>query len=222
MLKKCLAGLSVVLLAAGTLLAADGTWRFPVPTLGGLNSGDLIYAVNANNLSNKALTNTEGSVFLPAFVYCRGDTTNLTPTRVAASDWALARTATGGETINVICSLNSWLQRAASGVGIKIDSIAISYQVRDADLTSHSWGKIATVAYATNVSNVVGTDLASTPILDTVSRANPYLTTVNMASAAYFPSATNLALNVEWQAVLQNNGVYRLYGVQVNFTRTDH
>ena len=45
-------GLASVILVAGLLSAADNSWLFPVPTLGGLVTGALIYAQNANHLGN--------------------------------------------------------------------------------------------------------------------------------------------------------------------------
>ena len=52
MWKQLGVGLVAVLLVAGLLSAADNSWRFPVPTLGGLVAGDLIYARDRNNLGN--------------------------------------------------------------------------------------------------------------------------------------------------------------------------
>jgi len=225
MLKKLLTGLSVVLVAVGVLWAADGTWRFPVPGLGGLNAGDLIYAVDGNNLSNKALTNTDGSVFLQAFDVCRSDTTTqqngLIPVRVATSDWGLARTAAGAETINYVCNLDSWLQRVGTTTGIKVTSLGLVYEVRVANLTSHTFNGVNAVTYATGAASVVGADLNDAVTLRTEGTAN-YLSTITLTTPAFFPSAANKALNMEGTVVMANLGVFRLYGVNVSFTRTDH
>jgi len=164
---------------------------------------------------------TDGSIFIPAYQVCSSDNANLVKVRVAANDWALARTAGGAETFNVICPLDSWLQRTTAGKGIKINSIAIAYQVTTQALTSHTWGKVATVTYANNAANTVGADLATAPTLQTATQANPYVTSVAITTPAYLPSAANVSLTVEWQAVMQNLGVYRVIGVQVNFSRTD-
>ena len=47
-----LCSLVVVLLAAGLLSAANNSWNFPVPKLGGLTTGGLIYAQSQNALGN--------------------------------------------------------------------------------------------------------------------------------------------------------------------------
>ena len=164
---------------------------------------------------------TDGTVFIPAYKACASDNANLVKVRLAANDWALARTAGGAETFNIVCSLDSWLQRTTALKGVKITSIAVAYQVTTQALTSHTWGKVATVTYADNTANVVSADLATPPVLATATQANPYLTAAAIAVPAYLPAAANISLNVEWQAVMQNLGVYRVYGVQVNFSRRD-
>ena len=44
--------LSSILLVAGALWATTGTWSYPVPTLQGLVTGDVIYAGDPSHLSN--------------------------------------------------------------------------------------------------------------------------------------------------------------------------
>ena len=52
-MKKTLAIALLALLAVtGVLWATDATWRYPVPTLAGLNTGDVIVAADPNNLTN--------------------------------------------------------------------------------------------------------------------------------------------------------------------------
>lgn len=58
MWKHLCTSLAVILLAAGLLTAADNSWMFPVPTLGGLTAGDLIYARDSNNLGNISAVGT--------------------------------------------------------------------------------------------------------------------------------------------------------------------
>jgi hypothetical protein len=159
--------------------------------------------------------------FLPAYAYCKSDAVTIVPVRIAANDWAMARTAAGAETFNFVCTLNFDTQRTTALKGVKITSIAIVYQITVAALTSHTWGKLTTVAYANAAANVIGADLSTPPTLATLVQATPYVTQVAIAVPAYFPSATQIALNVEWQAVMANTGVYRLYGIQVNGNRTD-
>lgn len=163
---------------------------------------------------------TDGSVFLSALDVCKGDTTNLAVTRVAANNWALARTATAAETINYVCNLNSWLQRYGGTTGIKITSLALSYQITVLDATTHTGNGLKTVVYAHNTANTVGSALA-TITLATASTTNPYLTTITPTTAAYLPAAANTALTLDGTIVLATTGVFRLYGVQVNFTRAD-
>ena len=241
---------AVLALFVAGVLRADDTLNLPVATQGGLVTGDIIYARDANHLGNisavavgQVLTSqgagakpaysgtlpsalaspekTDGTVFLPAYKACWSDSANLILVRLAANDWALGRTAAGAETYNIVCSLDLDLQRTTSGKGVKINSIDVVYHITTADLTSHTWGKVATVTYANNAANVVSAAL-DTPIqLNTTARANPYVQNVVIATPAYLPSAKLITINVEWQAVMQNTGVYRVYGIAVNFSRTD-
>ena len=52
MLKKLALALTIVVLGVGVLWATDGAWRYPVPSLGVLTTGDVIYAQDANTLGN--------------------------------------------------------------------------------------------------------------------------------------------------------------------------
>ena len=167
---------------------------------------------------------TDGSVFLDALTYCKGDTATiqngLIPTRVAANNWALARTATAAETINYTCNINAWLQRAVSGGGIKITSMALSYGITT-DATSHTFNGWKNVTYANGSANRISSALTGTVTLSTASAANPYLTTITPTTAAFFPSAVNMASNIDATVVIATSSVFRLYGIQVNFTRVD-
>lgn len=166
---------------------------------------------------------TDAFVFIPAWGNCVGDTTNLTPVRVAASDWALARTATASETIQITCSLNSWLQRVGTTKGVKITGVRIHHQITVVALGAATWGKIATRGFANNTANALtGNDLATAPTLPIAVQTNPYLTSVAMASAAYLPANANQSIELEYAVLLQNTTVYRLYGLTVVFTRQDH
>jgi hypothetical protein len=164
---------------------------------------------------------TDVSIFVPAYKSCRSDAVTMLIVRLAANDWALARTAAGAETFNFICSLDLDLQRTTALKGVKITSIALVYQITVAALTSQTWGKVTTVTYANAAANVIGADLSTPPTLATLVQATPYVTQVAVAVPAYLPGATQITLNVEWQAVMQNTGIYRLYGVQINGNRTD-
>ncbi len=215
-------------LAVGDLLVADTTSSLgrlagvaagQVLTSGGVGAAPAYSATLPGALASPE--KNDGTVFLNATEFCSTDNANLVKVRVALNDWGLRRTAAGAETFNVRCNLTSWLQRTTAGKGIRIDSIALSYQITVQPLTSHTWGAVSSVTYANNTANVVSADLATPPVLNTAVQANPYLQAVTIAAPAYLPAAANIALNVEWQAVLQNGGVYTVYGVQVTFRRTD-
>ncbi len=183
-----------------------------------------------NSSALKNTEDTDGSIFLPATEFCRADSTNLVVTRVAANDWALARTATAsGEVFNIRCALDNWLQRYGGTHGIKITSISIVHSIRTTDLHRSTWGSLATVAYATGTGNNVGIDLANfatprgnnpAPLASAVT-TNPVLDIITPTTARYLPVAVARTLNVEWAVELNYNGVYRLYGLSVAFSRKD-
>lgn len=185
-------------------------------------SGSSGLTIGTSGELSQGTAHTDGGVFITAIEACRADSTNLTPTRVAASDWALARTASGGEVFNITCSLNSWLERVGGLKGIRITSIAIAHQITVQALNQATWGKVATVVHANNTANTIGSDLATPPTLPTATQANPYLTSVAIATPAYLPGSPNTNLSVEWSISMANTGVYRLYGLWVNYSRLDH
>jgi hypothetical protein len=171
---------------------------------------------------NPQVANADGYVFLAAPGNCVGDTTNLTPTRVAASDWALARTASAaaGEVINITCNLNSWLQRAGGTRGVKVTALKVYHQITVANLFAATWGKLATRGHANNTANTTsGADQATAPTLPTATQTNPYATTVAIASAKFLPAGTDTDLALEFSVELRNTSVYRLYGIGVSFSR---
>lgn len=163
-------------------------------------------------------SNVTMRTFYSALDSCRSDNALLIPVRVAANDFALARTAAGAETYNVNCPIKLPFQLTANK-GARIDSIEIAYQVTVAALTTHSFTNLATRTFTNNVANAVAQyGGAPTVTLATATQANPYLTTVTFA-APVFMNTDNTEVNVEWQAVMQNTGVYRVYGVMVNWTQ---
>lgn len=169
-----------------------------------------------------ALTGTGATTvhtsFLSAIDVCRSDNANLVAVRVAANDFALARTAAGAETFNINCPLQFDFQLLANK-GVRIDSVTIAYQVLTAALTTHTFTNMVTRAFANNVANAIAQyGGAPTVTLATATQANPYYTPVTFA-APVFMNANNTEVNVEWQAVMQNTGVYRVYGVFVNWTQ---
>ena len=174
---------------------------------------------------NPQVANADGYVFLPANGACIGSTTNLTPTRVAANDWALARTAASVETINITCSLNSWLQRmggshAAGGSrGVKITALTIHHQITTQDLLRATWNKLATRRFANNTANDIGPERAGAVTLPTATQTDPYATSVPITTALFLPILTGTDLNLDFSVETKASAVYRLYGIGVTFSR---
>lgn len=162
---------------------------------------------------------TTGVAFFPANTYCASDApTTLIPTQVAANDWALARTATGAETINLTCSLDLNLTRTTASKGIRVDGLSLAYQVTVAALTTHAAPTLRRTTYANNTANSIdATGLTLTGTLATATQTLPYLTALTISSASFQVTA-NTSLNLDWQAVLASTGVYRLYGVAATYT----
>lgn len=165
---------------------------------------------------------TDWIQWFPAITYCKGDTTNFTPTRVAQYDWALARTATGAETINIICDLNLQSRTAASS-GYRLTGFEIVYE-NVAVPGSATWGGIRTITYASG-SNPTQSLVAiftttSIPTLSTVTHSQPFFSIATL-SAATFLNTGATAIEAEWQIVLNGSSIYRLYGIAARFTRAD-
>ncbi|MFH2071927.1 MAG: hypothetical protein ABIJ75_03640 [Actinomycetota bacterium] len=220
---------NITAVASGQVFTSAGTGTKPAwsasPTVTTLNATTVnattVAATTVTGTVSTSAEDTDGTVFLPAVVYCVPDTTNLTPVRVAAGNWGLRRTATGAETYNIVCDLNSWLQRTTTSKGVKINSIGVHYGDTVANLTSHTFNGIYPVTYASGSAISVGTKINTSATLETASTTNPYMTTVTVTTPAYLPTAANKALVVDFTAVATTNGVYTLYGITVNFSRTD-
>lgn len=161
---------------------------------------------------------TTQRTFRTAIDSCRSDNALLIPVRVAANDFALARTAAGAETYNVNCTIQLPYQLVANK-GARIDSIEISYQILTAALTTHTFTNMVTRTFGNNAANVIAQlNGAPTVTLNTATQANPYFAAVTFA-APVFMNSDNTEVNVEWQAVMQNTGVYRVYGVMINWSQ---
>jgi len=174
---------------------------------------------------NPQTATTDSYVFLPANGSCIGSTTNLTPTRVAANDWALARTAASVETIHITCSLNSWLQRMGGSHGqggsrgVKITALTIHHQITTQDLLRATWNKLATRRFANNTANDIGPEMAGSVTLPTATQTDPYATSVPIASAKFLPIQTGTDVHLDFSVETKASAVYRLYGVGVTFSR---
>lgn len=190
------------------------------PPAGDANIGITLAPAGAGSVTfgGTSGSNVAQQSFFSAPDVCRSDNALLIPVRVAANDFALARTAAGAETYNINCSLQFGF-RTTANKGVRVDSIIIVYQVLTASLTSHTFTNMATRTFANNVANAVAQyGGAPTISLATATQANPYSTTGTFATPV-FMNTTNTEVNIEWQAVMQNTGVYRVYGVLVNFTQ---
>jgi hypothetical protein len=159
--------------------------------------------------------------FYMAVTECTNDTlANLKPTRVAPNDWALARTAAGAETYQIACHLNA-PTRTTAGKGWKLTAFSISQFIGTAALTSNTFNALSTVAYANNVANAVAAYGGSITItMPTATQANPYLTAGTVGTPA-FMNTTSAAIDVDFTVVMQNTGVYRLYGISATWTQQD-
>lgn len=246
-MKRTLAALLAVLLIATALPVSAQQDTFygnnirPGTSSSGISIGPSSTSgcsVGTNGELSCTQAHTDGYVFLPAYEACNSlnATTpgnRLAATRVASNDWALGHpngTANAAETINVSCTLNSFLQRVGGSKGVKITSLDLVYQITGVALTSHNLacnatgfpsgclGGVATAVYANNTANVVGAPLHTNTALSTATQTNPYLTNVPITTAAFLPSNIRTAVTVEWQAVTAVNTVYRIYGVGVNYS----
>lgn len=243
-MKKVMVYLLTALLTVSLIApvwAADDTWSFPVPTLGGLNAGDVIIATDGSHLTNKTGANTDGTYMIAPSQcnYASGPVAGLPNTgaafaasRISSSVFAYARQAVATETYFISCPLNSWLQRVGTTRGIKINTIKLAYQIIGfknngalaSGLASHYFGAVATVAFANNTAvNVdLATKLVTYPTLATSHQTNPYLTTVTFATPMYLPAANDQELMADWNLTMESGVIYRLFGVIVSFTRLDH
>ena len=160
--------------------------------------------------------------FFPAIQFCSTDVAwstaaNLIPTRLAANDFALARTATGAETYNIRCAI-PFLWRTTASKGSRLDSFSISQFIGTAALTSNTFNALSTTTYANNTANAVaGYGGTITITMPTATQAQPYLTAATLGTAAFMTTA-NAQVGIDFTVVMANTGVYRLYGIAVTYT----
>lgn len=160
---------------------------------------------------------TDIVMFYSALTACRSDNANLVPARLAANDWALARTAAGAETYNNVCTLRI-PTRTPPGEGYKLTAFKIVQQITVAALTSNTFNALSRTSYVNNVANAVtGYGGTITITMPTATQANPYVTSGGVGTPA-FMNQTDSAINMDFTAVMANTGVYRLYGVVAAWT----
>jgi len=157
--------------------------------------------------------------------------TNMAIVRAAAGDWSRQRTAAGAETYNfrivltqaIIGRLGVVYDQTTPGGGLtqskgfKITKFDVIHQVTVAALTSHTVTGFQQTAYSNNVATAVTTVSAVTGTLHTATQANPYVDTITVTTPIFFNTQDALA-TFEWQAVLQNTGVYSIKGVVAYFS----
>ncbi len=164
---------------------------------------------------------TDWILWFPSITSCKGDTTNLTPTRVAQFDWALGRTGTANETINIICYLNL-PSRSTTSAGYKLtgfDIVSQNFQTladatyfgaRTVTYTSGSSGSIALVPVSTSI-----------PSLSVATQAGGVFKTTGTLNDPVFLNTEARALEIEFQVKLNSSSIYYLFGIAARLTRAD-
>lgn len=158
------------------------------------------------------------SQFFPAANFCQVVSTTTLPvvTRFAANNYGLSRTAGGAETLSFGATLPLMFSATALK-GANVTSIVIVQQITVAALTSNTFNDISKIVYANNVANAVTQWGAGLTIsMPTATQANPYSTTGTVNTPA-FMITPNAQLSLDWTVVMQNTGVYALYGIIVNY-----
>ena len=158
-----------------------------------------------------------------AGTFCRADSANLTPTRIAANDWGLRRTAAGAETFNIKCDLPV-PNRTNSGKGVKLTGFKISQQIGTQALTSNTFNGLATTTYANNTANAVasygGSIGGACSSMPTATQTQPYLSSCTVGTPAFMNTADAI-ISLDFTVVMQNGGVYTIYGVTTTWTEQD-
>lgn len=161
--------------------------------------------------------------FYSALEFCKSDNATLIPTRIAANDWALARTAAGAETFNIHCTVPLPWRITGTGTatgtrGARLDAFSIAQQITVVNLTSNTFNALSTTTYANAVANAIaayGGTVTITP--PTIVQATPYLTAASL-SAPTFMQINNAQVGIDFTVVMANTGVYRLYGISMAWT----
>ena len=212
-------------LGSGPTIATLGLDTSVALTISTQGSGDINLTPGGTgrvNISSSTLK-TDHVKFLAAIDVCSTDVpwstaANLQPARLAAGDYALARTSAGAETYNVNCTIALDGFRTTASKGVRVDSLSYVFFVSVVALTNHDTLTLNQVVYANNVANAVtahGGTLSATSFA-TATQANPYVTTITPGTPAFL--TTTSQLTTSWRVIMANTGVYRLYGIVVNYT----
>jgi hypothetical protein len=206
----------------GIRILPKGTGIVTFPGSGGATiTGPLTVNGVFTAAGGQSFGNITQQLFLngPDNCYADNTATPMIRVRLATGDWALARTAAGAETQNIECAISLPSQITALK-GFRVDSFSLVHQITVVNLTSGTFQQLSTTAYANAVANAV-TQYGGAPTITmpTVVQATPYVTAATLAAPA-FQNAANTQVLIDWQVVMANTGVYRVYGVIVNFTGT--
>lgn len=103
----------------------------------------------------------------------------------------------------------------AADRGIQINSIDVVYSIGTLALTSQT-PTINKIVYANNAANAVSTWSTFTGTLATATQAQPYVSTLTLATQTFDQTADS-DLNLEIAIVAQATSVYKFYGAFVNY-----
>lgn len=157
--------------------------------------------------------------FFSAPAVCTSDApTTFVQTVVATpNNVALARTATGNETINISCQI-PLLSRTTTSKGSRLDAFGIAHQITGANLAGATFGGLQTLTYANNAAVAIAAYGGTVTItMPTATQTDPYLTAATLSAPAFMNTA-NTQVRVGWQVQLVNGGTYRLYGISATFS----
>ena len=160
-----------------------------------------------------SINKTDGGVFIPiSEVEPIGGT--WTPTRIAANDVVLRKTA-AADTTHLVATLRPYFRTTASK-GILVKSIDVAYSIGTAALTTHTFN-ISAVTYANNTAVAVAAHGGSiTGTLATATQANPYLTNLLLGTQSFVITA-GVDVRLEIEVVAALTSAYDLYGLFVNY-----
>lgn len=183
-------------------------------------------ATGAANILGKAADQTDNKIFVPSWL-C-GITTDslvLALTRNAAGDYSHNGTANGAENIFIFASMPARI-RSATGKGAKLTSVKSVFEIGVADATSLTLvvnqathtdrTAIAVAAHGGTVTFDANHDTAGERAAS-AGGSNPHAMTASLGTPAF--NLTSLVeVTAELQLVMQNNGTFKFYGFEFNYT----